>query len=331
MLSKPHIVNVIFLLVTAVLLLMNMHQCAQYRRWERAYYDFNIEAFEYHPVNYVVDIVTRHGDVMKYFEETEESTYWGCVHSSSFKDLIFKSLPDSLKVSYYSLRERKAYGGAFRFSAATLDSLYQLNSHKRMYSPGKWGYNFGIGIGLDGNISVWAQGASWFQKEIAHFKAREISVFNNLTGQALIDYISDPDRRNNNSQYLDSLLDNKVSPDTAMWHAITQRYPYYIYLSAGGLQGVIDIEFINGEMNRFDFSKKSDYYVNTGPPKRLLSVMMEEEASYTDSSMISWFKEKTALLQPTDTLEFTILASRYFSIDYDIKSCWELSLEPREW
>jgi hypothetical protein len=293
---RLHKANIAFFLVTIILLVANLWKFFTYRSWERHYYTAALGVANLYPIELSAFLKTRNSEFIDLFENDYNS--WGDVNASD-RSMVYQSLPDSLKIWYIALRERKIYKGAFKLPSSKIDSFFHLkNQYKINFGGETFGYNFDIGIAPGGSITVWIDGyCHTYQKELAHFKAEEIQKWKGLTGENLDNYILKskiPDKD------IDSLIQHNIPPDKNQWEERRKRYTYYIWLDSNFVAKSFQIDFCNEEKDVFDFSKTRRILVNNTPPIRFVSKDIDER--YPASTAIRIFKAEKLLLSHADTL-----------------------------
>jgi len=303
---KLHKANIFLLTATIVLLIINISKSISYAPWDRINYAAGISSAEGLPVNCNSQIITRKGEKIHLWFGNIEQQYWG--YSNESPKINYISAPDLLEINYYSLREKKTYKGTFKLPANIIDSLYQLNfKYKKRFSRyGKgdsFGYEFIVGIGPSGEVTVWMEGRSYLlKKEIARFTCKEIDNWYGLTGNKL--------ENKYNSFILhsetDSLIKNNIPYDTISWKRKNKKHLYYIWSDSSYIKNV-NVSYFNTEKEIYDFTKNYKFLVKKTMPSFLAFNKLRAckyEYKFNFENSIGYLDSIFALHSHKDTLAF---------------------------
>jgi len=312
---KQHKLISVFLSITFILVGLNSWTFYKRKSWKREYYTASIGVAENHPIDLYAKLITKNGE--KYsppsLSDEDDFGYWGRSYGSSY-DIEYMPLPDSLHLSWVSLRERKFYKGTFKLPQKIIDSIFknkEINKFENTDYYGKYKkyFNFSIGIAPKGKITVWIQGKKNYQKEIARFQAQESDGYSgDLTAQEAID-ISLNNYYTTNRK-IDSIIKNNIPPELDKWEYLGEKFTYYI-IHKKLPKGVtsLEIEYFNQESDEYNVDSENKFLINSGAPSFIKSNEFDGEKqirfSFSDS-IISTFKKQRKHIASKDTLVFLL-------------------------
>lgn len=280
---KIHIVNIFLLLFTVVLLILNVKKSISYARWERVYFSISIGSAEGLPIESNSKFITKKGDDVGLRIKDYGDGEWGWGGSSY--SCTFQSPPDSLQISYLSLRERRIYEGNFKLPTHIIDSLYKnVNIHyKKGYThPHGFGFDFIVGIGPLGYVTVWLEGHYGFKKEIARYYCTEINNWKGTPVKELNDYILNLDY----SSVTDSLIRNNIPYNADDWIRKREKYMYYIWIDEDSDVNDITVYYYNRVSEVLNFGQKHKILVEACMPR--LMKINEKSGGYDVSGEVDY-------------------------------------------
>jgi len=312
--GKLHTLIKIYLLITVLLTVLSLLKIYNYKSWLRENYAVSIGVAKDHPIRMTIDITTRNNKKYKSSSLYEdEFSRWGSSFSSS--DAIkYLMLPDSLKLNWVSLRERKIYKGNFKFPAKIIDSIFKYEKDKKKSDLDSYRntvtyyFDFSIGIAPKGHVTIWLVGKD-FQKEIAQFQAEEVPVFEDgdyrFTNDNMDELIEAFTKKPQNER-LDSLLINKIPPELAKWDDRIAKFNYYI-ITKNFPKGItnLTINLFNGEKSIYNITKNNKIKITGNAPSFIKSNYYDEDKEIRislEDTIITHFKTQRKALQKKDTL-----------------------------
>lgn len=296
--SKLHKVNSYFLLVTVIILMMNAYRVISYERLNRFSYSFSQERIDYRSSDKIlIDIPTSSDSEI--------------ISRKGGYEVLFMDLPDSLKVSFLSILEKKAYQGAFKLPAIVIDSLYKHDNYYKGRDGDKHGYMFNFSFEPQGVVDIWINKNSYHKKRIARFKATEISEWNRSPIEDIDNYILK--HQLYEAEEIDSLVKNNIPFDIDPWNRYKKESTYYILVHPESDVRDISINFLNGEKDRFNFTLNKKILVKSGKPSNLVcrteNSRYFDRLSFDDEELIRSFDNYLAKLSPLDTMVVHIKGS----------------------
>ena len=284
---------------------INVRKYINYAPWQKTYFSAAIGSPRLHPVKAWGEFITRDG---KSYSILKDEGYWGRTFLS---DNEFMTPPDSLIIRWADLREREVYEDTVRLPRKRIDHISESPISKKMVfdgygGPSGYGFHYSIGLAPGGWVTVWMEGSSDFQKIITQFQAKSWDRYYSAEKQEKhLRYALKKMYKTANTQR-DSVIANKVPPETEKWAKRRKEFSYYIWLDSLPKIKALSVEFFNEERDLLNFYKKKKILINNAPPSSIASSGSHRgkglDINYVDSLLFSSFKQEKKQLSSADTL-----------------------------
>lgn len=196
---------------------------------------------------------------------------WGMSNSFNAKDVHPVALPDTLRVLWFAVRERKFYGGEISLAGlpireAFAEGYFDKPTGKRVCYNG-----FRIGLAPGGRITVWVYGGCRV-KELGMLQAKPVNYdAQRMTGPSVdveqfVELLKSP-----NAPELDySRVRDTISEATKWWNKYRRRYSYRLRIASTAQVSRLLQKYFNGEALELDAVKAWDQQESRVVPKELV-------------------------------------------------------------
>lgn len=192
--KKLNVLNKIYLVVLALLIIATIAKLLHYKGWSRYFYSASVSAPRMYPIAvYRADFLLSDGTSASVdaSEVSDQRLDWGQGEFPQTSER--QQLPLKLVLDYVSYRDQSFYKDTIDLPAKLIDSIFKTSERtgirQSIYRAGgdAMGLVFLIGIANNGNVVVWLQGDKYERILLKHkIVAREPSAADLFNGKQLI-------------------------------------------------------------------------------------------------------------------------------------------------